>query len=132
MGKQVNTETPGDIAIENVGYLRWEDPILAVDYKGKVSPVVPGCQVVWTFVDKEGKVTTRNKIYQTSDGYNSPTLAPLQPHANTLVARTCENCHTNPKSIGYGMSKSRSAGELEGDQPLFANQGKELGGDIPT
>ncbi|MBI2566575.1 MAG: hypothetical protein HYV63_06045 [Candidatus Schekmanbacteria bacterium] len=90
-GKQVITKAPGDIALENVGYIRWENPILAISYKGRVAPVVPGCQTIWTFVDENGVVTEHNKVYTTSTGHPAPTLAPLQPHGNTAAARPCRS-----------------------------------------
>lgn len=130
-GHQRETKTPGDIKFENRSFMRWESPILGINFRGKVSPLVPGCQVVWTFTDENGKTWQRNAINRTSDGLPAPTLAPLNPHANTLVARTCEDCHTNPKAIGYGTAKSRSASRLEGDGPMFANQATGVRGDIP-
>lgn len=130
-GRQTETKTPGDITFENRSFMRWESPILGVNFRGKVSPLVPGCQVVWTFTDEEGKTHQLNAINTTSDGLPAPTLAPLQPHANTLVARTCEDCHANPKAIGYGTAKSRSAGILDGEGPLFANNATGVKGDIP-
>jgi hypothetical protein len=131
-GRQQIMKGAGDIHTENVSYIRWENPILAINYKGNVSPVIPGCQTVWSFVDKNGVLKEVNKINKTSDGFPSPTLAPLQPHAITAAARTCESCHTDPKTLGYGVAKSRSAGELEGNKPQFANMGNTTKGDIPT
>ncbi|MFU8831995.1 MAG: hypothetical protein ACNA7J_07555 [Wenzhouxiangella sp.] len=130
-GKQTLTTSPGDIVIENVGYIRWENPILAVNFRDKVTPVVPGCQVVWTMVDENGVLIDSNRIFETTDGFKSPTLAPLNPHATSAVARTCESCHSDPKAIGYGYAKSRSAAQVEGDAPMVANQGPGLFGDIP-
>ena len=46
-------------------------------------------------------------------------------------ARTCENCHTRPKTIGYGTMNSRSAGELLKDVTLFGNNAAGVYGDIP-
>jgi len=131
-GKQKIIKTKGNIALENRGFMRWESPILGINYKGKVTPLIPGCEVVWTFIDENGKVIENNKIATTSDGYPAPTLAPLQPHANSAVARTCEDCHTNPKTIGYGYAKSRSAEILEGDKPVFTNMAEGKLGDIPN
>lgn len=131
-GKQTLTRTPGDIVLENVGFIRWERPVLGINYKGRVSPLVPGCQVVWNFVDQNGVLRDVNKINHTSDGFNAPTLAPLQPHATSDVARTCESCHTDPKALGYGEAKSRTSAELQGDTPTFANQGPGRFGDIPS
>lgn len=129
-GLQRVTRTKGDIE-ENRGFMRWEEPILGVNVKGKVSPVIPGCQVVWTYVDENGKVVVANQIRKTSDGLNALTLAPVQPHANTIPARTCESCHTNPKAIGYGTAVSRSQGILEPEKPHFMNNAEGYYGDIP-
>lgn len=129
--KQQITKTAGDIE-ENRGYLRWEEPILGINLKGKVTPVVPGCQVIFSYIDENGKAITVNHVNKTSEGFNAPTLAPVQPHANTTPARTCESCHTSPKTIGYGTMNSRSAGKLLGDEPLFGNNAEGVYGDIPN
>lgn len=130
-GRQTITETAGNISIENRSFLRWETPILGVNLRGKISPLAPGCQVFYTFIDENGVVKVRNKFYQTSTGHNSPTLAPMFPHSVSLVARTCEDCHTNPKSIGYGTGNSRSAAKVLGDTPLFQDLSKGVYGDVP-
>ncbi|MBI2388596.1 MAG: hypothetical protein HYV09_03170 [Deltaproteobacteria bacterium] len=130
-GKQRIVQAPGDIAIENVGFMRWESPILAVNFKGRVAPAIPGCETVWNFVDSNGVLTASNKVYTTSTGHPSPTLAPLQPHANTAAARTCESCHTDPKAIGYGVGKSRWSVAMEGPGAHFGAQGTGALGDIP-
>lgn len=129
--KQQITKTAGDIN-ENRGYMRWEEPILGINLKGKVTPVIPGCQVIFSYIDEDGNVVSVNKVDKTSDGLNTPTLAPVQPHANTMPARTCESCHTQPKTLGYGTMNSRSAGELLGDEPLFGNNAEGVYGDIPN
>ncbi|MFQ5645576.1 MAG: hypothetical protein ACE5GM_01480 [bacterium] len=130
-GRQTIVRKPGDIAIENRAFFRWESPILGKNFRGKVTPLIPGCQVFYTMVDKKGRLKTLNKFYRTSTGHNSPTLAPLQPHSNTLVSRTCEDCHTTPKAIGYGTGNSRPAGEIQGDEPLFTDLSAGAYGDIP-
>jgi len=130
-GRQTVTEGFGDLSLENRSFMRWENPILGINLRGKVSPLAPGCQVFYTFIDEKGNIKAINKHYTTSTGHNSPTLAPINPHATTLVARTCEDCHTNPKSIGYGTGNSRSAGKLLGDKPLFQDLSAGVYGDIP-
>ena len=40
---------------ETRSYLRWEDPALAQNGEGRVSPVIPGCQVILTVIGKDGK-----------------------------------------------------------------------------
>ncbi len=130
-GKQNIVKTPGKVTIENRSFLRWEDPMLGINLKGKVSPVIPGCQVFFTYVDSAGNIHDLNKAYKLEDGTFNPTMAPVQPHANSIPARTCESCHTNPKTIGYGTSNSRSVGKIDGDRPMFQNLAEGLYGDIP-
>ena len=130
-GRQVVTKNFGDLTIENRSFFRWETPILGLNLKGRVSPLVPGCQVFYTFIDEKGKIKALNRYYMTSSGHASPTLAPLSPHSVTLIARTCEDCHTNPKAIGYGTANSRSGQKLLGDAPLFQDLSKGVYGDIP-
>lgn len=130
-GRQTVTETPGNIAMENRSFLRWEDPMLGVNFRGRISPLVPGCQVFYTFIDENGEIKTLNHHYTTSSGHNSPTMAPEQPHSISPVARTCENCHTTPKALGYGTGNTRAAGRILGERPLFSDMSKGVYGDIP-
>jgi hypothetical protein len=130
-GRQTITTGVGDLTIENRSFLRWEYPMLGVNFKGKVTPLVPGCQVFYTFIDEKGNVKAVNKYYTTSTGHKGSTLAPLNPHSTSLVARTCEECHTNPKTIGYGTGNSRSTQQFLGDSPLFQDLSKGVHGDIP-
>ena len=130
-GRQTIIKKYGDLSIENRSFMRWESPILGINLKGKVSPLTPGCQVFYTFIDENGNVKVKNKFYTTSTGHNSPTLAPSQPHSISLAARTCEDCHTNPKTIGYGVGNSRSVNKLQGDKPMFQNLSSGSYGDIP-
>jgi len=130
-GRQTVTKAVGDLTIENRSFMRWENPMLGVNLKGKISPLIPGCQVFYTYIDENGNVKALNKYYITSSGHNDPTLATLNPHSTSLVARTCEECHTNPKVIGYGTATSRSAGKLLGDNPMFQDLSKGAYGDVP-
>lgn len=130
-GKQNIVKTRGKVTVENRSFMRWENPTLGINLKGKVSPVIPGCQVFFTYIDEEGEMHNLNKTYELSDGIFNLTMAPVQPHANAIPARTCESCHTNPKALGYGTSNSRSVGELDGDRPMFQNLSEGFYGDIP-
>jgi hypothetical protein len=130
-GRQTVTDERGDLSFENRSFMRWESPILGINFRGKVSPLAPGCQVFYTFIDEEGNIKALNKHYTTSTGHNSPTLAPMQPHSISLAARTCEDCHTNPKAIGYGTGNSRSVEKILGDRPLFQDLSEGVYGDIP-
>ncbi len=67
---------------------------------------MPGCQVITTVIDKDGNTVAHNEIWKTPEG---PGLdhAAVQPHTAGRQARTCESCHDNPKSLGYGIENGR-------------------------
>ena len=104
-------KSPGKIS-ETRSYLRWEDPVLGISGEGRVSPLMPGCQVTYTIINDKGETLLNNEIAL------SPTeaqqlgqehvplaidMAPVQPHTVQRQARTCESCHTNPKVAGLGL-----------------------------
>ena len=88
---------------ETRSYLRWEEPILGINGEGRVSPLMPGCQVITTVIDKDGNVVAENEIWNTPEGKGLDHAA-VQPHTAGRKARTCESCHNNPKTLGYGIS----------------------------
>ena len=96
---------PGKVD-ETRSYLRWETPILGINGEGRVSPMMPGCQVITTVIDKDGNTVANNVIWPTPDG---PGLdhAAIQPHTAGRLARDCESCHANPKTLGYGIEDGR-------------------------
>jgi hypothetical protein len=98
-------KSPGKVS-ETRSYLRWETPILGINGEGRVSPMMPGCQVVTTVIDKDGNTVVHNKIWKTPEG---PGLdhAAVQPHTAGRKARSCESCHDNPKAMGYGIEDGR-------------------------
>ena len=91
---------------ETRSYLRWETPTLGINGEGRVSPMMPGCQVITTVIDKDGNTVVHNKIWKTPEG---PGLdhAAVQPHTAGRNARSCESCHDNPKALGYGIEDGR-------------------------
>ena len=105
---------PGHV-IEQRSYLRFEDPILGVNGEGRVTPIAPGCQVVYTIIMPDGSVKIRNKIFRTpagtegggANGQLSLDMAPMQPHT-TGHARHCESCHTSEKAAGYGIDGGKN------------------------
>ena len=105
-------QSPGK-AYETRSYLRWEDPVLGINGEGRVTPLMPGCQVIYTVIDREGKTIAHNQTGRSKDeaemlGQDRVPLgidmAPVQPHSAQRKARTCESCHNNPKSLGYGIA----------------------------
>ncbi len=99
-------------AYETRTYLRWEDPVLGINGEGRVTPLMPGCQVIWTVIDRKGKTIALNAIADAKDEQKmlgqsrvplAIDMAPVQPHSAQRKARTCESCHNNPKALGYGI-----------------------------
>ncbi len=94
---------------ETRSYLRWESPTLGINGEGRVSPMMPGCQVITTVIDKDGNTVARNETWMTPDAGGTKGLdhAAVQPHTAGRRARTCESCHDNPKALGYGIEDGR-------------------------
>ncbi len=95
---------------ESRSFLRWEDPPLVMNGEHRVSPAIPGCQTTVTVTDKNGDVQLLNHIFRiphvegsTTPGQLAIDIAPLQPHTVQAGSRSCESCHNNPKSMGYGI-----------------------------
>ena len=100
--------SPGKVS-ETRSYLRWEEPTLGINGEGRVSPLMPGCQVITTVIDKDGNTVAHNETWMTPDAGGTKGLdhAAVQPHTAGREARTCESCHDNPKALGYGISGGR-------------------------
>ena len=106
-------QSPGK-AFETRSYLRWEEPVLGINGEGRVTPLMPGCQVIYTVINRDGKTVAHNQMAYSKDeakaiGQTSRVpagidMAPVQPHSAQRRARTCESCHNNPKAQGYGIS----------------------------
>ena len=94
---------------ETRSYLRWEEPTLGINGEGRVSPLMPGCQVITTVIDKDGNTIVHNETWMTPDAGGTKGLdhAAVQPHTAGREARSCESCHNNPKALGYGISGGR-------------------------
>ncbi|MBU1989275.1 cytochrome C [bacterium] len=100
---------------ESRSFMRWEDPPLSQNGEGRISPTIPGCQTTITVIGKDGKALLQNHIFKVphaegaaEEGQNAIDMSPVQPHTITKEARTCESCHTNPKSMGMGISGSKT------------------------
>lgn len=91
---------------ETRSYLRWETPTLGINGEGRVSPMMPGCQVITTVIDKDGNTIVHNEAWQTPEGKGMDHAA-VQPHTAGRLARDCESCHDTPKALGYGIEGGR-------------------------
>jgi len=99
---------------ETRSYLRWEDPALAQNGEGRVTPVIPGCQVTVTVIGKDGKALLQNHIFKIpnvegagSEGQNAIDMSPVQPHTISKESRSCESCHTSKKAQGKGIGDGK-------------------------
>jgi hypothetical protein len=108
---------------ETRSYLRWENPPLIQNGEGRVSPAMPGCQVVVTVIGKDGKAILKNHVFQMPD-YKHPkskkklpgiVMAAVHSHTVQKEARSCESCHTNPAAMGYGIEGGKVFGDLGKD-----------------
>ncbi len=118
---------PGKVS-ETRSYLRWETPILGINGEGRVSPMMPGCQVVTTVIDKDGNTVAHNETWPTPEGKGMDHAA-VQPHTAGRNARDCESCHANPKTLGYGIEDGRF---LKGyDKPRYVDLETATGEIIP-
>ena len=119
------TMIPGHVR-EQRSYLRREDPALGVNGEGRVTPVIPGCQVSVTIVGPEGDTIVKNHIFRTTPGTEGSTdegqlgidMSPAQPHT-TGHARSCESCHMSDKALGYGIDGGRL--NRPWDQPIVVD-----------
>ena len=118
---------PGKVS-ETRSYLRWETPILGINGEGRVTPMMPGCQVITTVIDKEGNTVVNNKIWETPEGPGLD-MAAVQPHTAGRKARTCESCHANPKTLGYGIEDGRFNNKM--NEPLYVDLETATGQVIP-
>jgi hypothetical protein len=81
------------------------EPILGLNWRGKVVPFVPRAQPLFTYVNPEGK--TEYEFKKFGFAHN-----PIVPHTVTRVSRTCESCHGNPRALGLGLYTSREHPKL--------------------
>ncbi len=99
---------------ESRSYLRWEDPPLVRNGEHRISPAIPGCQTTVTIKDPKGQTKLLNHIFRipnvegaTTPGQLAIDIAPLQPHTIQAGSRSCESCHNNPKSMGFGIEEGK-------------------------
>jgi len=100
----IDKETNGSWQ-ETRDYYRYEKPTLGINSKGRVSVIVPGCQVVYTELRADGcpLFGFENKVF-TGPGFGHGIVStPLSPHTTRTEVRSCEECHTDPKVLGIGQ-----------------------------
>ncbi len=88
---------------ERRDYYRFRDPPLGIGDRGKVSPFMPGCQVLFTHLDARGRPIKRLYLYKGSVFRNGVVSTPINPHTTSISVRSCAGCHLSPKALGLGQ-----------------------------
>jgi hypothetical protein len=89
-------------------YIRWSEAVIGLNSRGHVSPFVPGGQIAFTRISRDGKPIALNQISPAPREEGNPddvpffSFNPVQPHSVTKQARSCESCHNSPKALGLG------------------------------
>ena len=82
------------------------EPVLGLNWRGKVVPFVSRAQPLFTYVNPAGVLEYDFK--KLGFAHN-----PIVPHTVVKASRTCESCHANPRSLGLGAFTSREHPKLE-------------------
>ncbi len=94
-------DTPGAFS-ETEDYRMLYPFPLAVNQRGRISPVTPGCQTFVTVVNQEGRTVKREYIAEYK-GKNQLRFAPFYSHNTGPKAVGCAECHGNPTFLGFGQ-----------------------------
>src|SRR5499433_1012459 len=82
------------------------EPVLGLNWRGKLVPFVPRAQPLFTYVNPAGQ--TEYDFKKLGFAHN-----PIVPHTVVKQARTCESCHGNPRALGLGLFTSKEHPKLE-------------------
>lgn len=75
---------------------------LALNQRGKISPVTPGCQTFVSVIDSEGKKVL-DEYVTLFKGKEQLRFAPFFGHNTGTKAIGCGECHANPAFLGFGQ-----------------------------
>ena len=87
-------------------YRRWEEPVIGINQRGKISPVRPDYQFYVSWIDKNLNIKLDNKKMK----FN---WSPYVPHTISKYGRSCFSCHKNLKTLGLGYGMISSKEEIE-------------------
>ena len=94
-------ETPGEFG-ETEDYRTPYPFPLALNQRGRISPVTPGCQTFITVVEADGS-TSRDEEVARFKGKRQLRFAPFYSHNTGKKAVGCGECHGNPAFLGFGQ-----------------------------
>ena len=118
-------ETQGEWS-ETEDYRRLYPFPLALNDRGKISPVTPGCQTFVSVIEPDG---TRSKSEDVALYKGKPQLrfAPFFGHNTGPRAVGCTECHGNPTFLGFGQHVIEK-GQVRGTLLCEKNPKKPLDG----
>ena len=82
---------------------------LALDGRGRIAPVTPGCQTFVTVIEADGR-RSREEAVARYRGQPQLRFAPFSSHNTGGQAVGCAECHGNPAFLGFGQHS------VEGDE----------------
>jgi hypothetical protein len=103
-------DTPGTFS-ETEDYRMLYPFPLALNQRGMISPVTPGCQTFITVSDPEGRTQMDGYVARYKD-QNQLRFAPFYSHNTGKKAVGCRDCHSNPAFLGFGQHVVAS-GDIE-------------------
>jgi len=75
---------------------------LALNQRGRISPVTPGCQTFVTVVERDGSQSKTEHVARFK-GSQQLRFAPFYSHNTGKAAIGCSECHGNPAFLGFGQ-----------------------------
>ncbi len=99
---------------------------LALDERGRISPVTPGCQTFITVIEKDS-TRSRDEYVARFRGKQQLRFAPFYGHNTGTRAVGCSECHGDPAYMGFGQSVLEG-GKSRGSLLCEKNPGKPLDG----
>lgn len=94
-------ETPGAFS-ESEDYRMLYPFPLALNQRGRISPVTPGCQTFVTVAEADGALSKTEYIAKFK-GKQQLRFAPFYSHNSGKKALGCAECHGNPAFLGFGQ-----------------------------
>lgn len=85
---------------------------LAIDQRGQISPVTPGCQTFVSTFDRNGRPQL-NEAVSRFKGKRQFRFAPFFGHSVGAKALGCQSCHSEPAFFGFGQQVALQDGSLE-------------------
>jgi len=94
-------ETPGRFSEKEDYRMLYPFP-LALNQRGRISSVTPGCQTFITVVEANGTIS-KNEYVARYKGRQQLRFAPFYSHNTGKKAVGCGECHGNPAFLGFGQ-----------------------------